>query len=94
VTALNALLAPDGWELRTSGWVSGRPVYSPCRAASGPGRMIRLQIDDDPGKLNIVLGQAHHLLGDNGDALAQDLLLGATLTLRSNGAYYQPHPRR
>jgi hypothetical protein len=93
VTSLNTLLAPDGWELRTSGFISGRPVYTPSRTASGPGRMIRLQIrDEDAGKLDIVLGQAHHLLGESGDALAQGLLLGATLTLRWDGGYYHPTP--
>ena len=76
VTHLNSLLAPDGWELRTSGFVSGRPVYAPGRTASGPGRLIRLQIeDDDAGKLDLVLGQAHCLLGENGDVLAQGLIV-------------------
>jgi AbiJ N-terminal domain 3 len=91
VTSLNGLLTPDGWELRTGGFISGRPVYSASRIASGPGRMIRMQIgDDDAGKLEVVLGQAHHLLGENGDALAQSLTLGATLTLRRDGGYFHP----
>jgi hypothetical protein len=93
VVALNILLAPDGWELRTGGFISGRPVYAASRAASGPGRMIRLEIgDDDAGKLDIVLGQAYHLLGENGDALARDLIVGASLTLRRDGGYFHPDP--
>jgi hypothetical protein len=32
VTRLNSLLAPDGWELRTSGFISGRPVYAASRS--------------------------------------------------------------
>jgi hypothetical protein len=47
VAALNVLLAPDGWELRTGSFMSGRPVYSASRAVSGPGRLIRLEIGDD-----------------------------------------------
>jgi hypothetical protein len=93
VTALNIRLAPDGWELRTSGFISGRPVYSAARTAKGPERMIRLEIgDDDAGKLDIVLGQTYHLLGENRDALAQGLILGATLTLRPDGGYFHPIP--
>ena len=93
VAALNIFLAPDGWELRTGGFISGRPVYSASRIASGPGRMIRLQIgDDDAGKLHVVLGQAHHLLGENGEVLAQGLIQDATLTLRRDGGYFNPIP--
>jgi AbiJ N-terminal domain 3 len=93
VTALNAILAPDGWELRTSGFISGRPVYAACRTVSGPGRMIRLEVeDDDDGKLDIVLGQAHHLLGENGDDHAQRLIAGTALTLRRDGGYFHPIP--
>jgi hypothetical protein len=92
VASLNTLLAPDGWELRTGGFISGRPVYSPSRTASGPGRMIRLEIGDDAGKLDIALGQAHLLLGEDGDALAQDLIADATLTLRRDGGYFHPIP--
>jgi AbiJ N-terminal domain 3 len=93
VAALNVLLAPDGWELRTSSFMSGRPVYSASRTASGPGRMIRLEIeDDDVGKLDIALGQAHHLLGESGDAMAQGLIAGATLALRRDGGYFHPIP--
>jgi hypothetical protein len=55
--------------------------------------MIRLDIgDDDAGKLDIVLGQAHHLLGEGGDALAQNLIVGASLTLRRDGGYFHPIP--
>jgi len=82
------LLAPDGWELRTSGFISGRPVYAPVRTTNGPGRLIRLQIgDDEAGKLDLVLGQAHRVLGENGDVLAQNLILGAILTVRRNGGF-------
>ena len=93
VASLNVLLAPDGWELRTGSFMSGRPVYSASRAVSGPGRLIRLEIgDDDAGKLDIVLGQAHHLLGESGDAMAQGLIAGATLALRRDGGYFNPIP--
>jgi hypothetical protein len=93
ITRLNALLAPDGWQLRTSGFISGRPVYTAARTPTGPGRMIRLELkDDDPGKLDLVLGQVCQLLGDSGDAHSRDLLRAATLTLRSDGGYYQPTP--
>jgi AbiJ N-terminal domain 3 len=93
VTALNTLLAPDGWELRTGGFISGRPIYSASRTVGGPGRMIRLQIGDgDLGKLDVVLGQAHHLLGENGDVLAQGLIMGAILSLRQDGGYFHPIP--
>jgi hypothetical protein len=77
VTDLNRLLAPDGWELRTSEFVSGRPVYAASHTPIGPGRMIRLEIgDDDAGKLDIALGQASWLLSENGDAMAQSLTVG------------------
>ena len=93
VASLNVLLAPDGWELRTGSFMSGRPVYSASRAVSGPGRLIRLEIgDDDAGKLDIVLGQAHHLLGESGDAMTQGLIAGATLALRRDGGYFNPIP--
>jgi len=93
VAGLNAFLAPDGWELRTSGFISGRPVYAAARTVGGPGRMIRLQIEDnDAAKLDIVLGQVHHLLGENGDAHTQGLILGATLALRRDGGYFHPVP--
>ncbi len=91
VAALNVLLVPDGWELRTGSFMSGRPVYSASRAVSGPGRLIQLEIgDDDAGKLDIVLGQAHHLLGESGDVMAQRLIAGATLALRQDGGYFNP----
>ena len=93
IAALNTLLAPDDWELRTVGFVSGRPVYAAARTASGPGRMIRLEIGDaDDDKLDIVLGQTYLLLGENGDALAQELIVDASLTLRRDGGYFQPIP--
>jgi hypothetical protein len=93
VTRLNSLLAPDGWELRTNEFLSGRPVYAPVRTANGPERMIRMQIeDDDAGKLDLVLGQAHCLLGENGDVLAQSLLASATLTVRRDGGIFYPIP--
>jgi hypothetical protein len=41
VSELNTLLAPDGWELRTSRFISGLPVSAAFRIASDPGRMIR-----------------------------------------------------
>lgn len=93
VSRLNSLLAPDGWELRTSGFTSGRPVYAPARAVNGAGRMIRLQIEDeDAGKLDLVLGQAHCMLGENSDVLAQSLIVGAALTVRRDGGIYYPIP--
>jgi len=55
--------------------------------------MIRLQIeDDDTSKLDLVLGQAHCMLGENGDAIAQDLILSATLTVRRDGGIFYPMP--
>ena len=55
--------------------------------------MARLKIeDDDAGKLDLVLGQACHLLGDSDDALAQGLVMAATLTLRRDGGYFHPNP--
>lgn len=92
VTRLNGLLAPDGWELRTSGFISGRPVYVASRTPGGPGRMLRLKLDGDPGKLDLVLGQACLLLGDDRDDHAQGLITAATLTLRDDGGYYHPIP--
>lgn len=93
VTALNTLLGPDGWELRMSGFISGRPVYAAFRIPGGAGHMVRLQIgDDDASKLDIALGQAHQLLGEGGDALAQDLIEGAALSLRRDGGYFHPTP--
>lgn len=93
VTSLNRLLAPDGWELRTSEFISGRPVYTASQTVVGPGRMIRLEMgDDDAGKLDIALGQVHYLLGENGDAMTQSLIAGATLTLRRDGGYFHPIP--
>lgn len=93
VTRLNSLLSPDGWELRATGFISGRPVYTAVRIPGGPGRMIRLEISDsDPGKLDLVLGQACQILGEAGHTLAQALMTAATLTLRADGGYYHPTP--
>jgi hypothetical protein len=93
VTRLNSLLSPDGWALRATGFISGRPVYSAVRIPGGPGRMIRLELNDgDPGKLDLVLGQACQILGGGGHALAQGLITTATLTLRADGNYYHPTP--
>lgn len=93
VTRLNSLLAPDGWELRTSGFISGRPVYAASRIPGGPGRMIRLKIEEgDASKLDLVLGQACQLLEESGDALAEGLVMAATLTLRHDGGYFHPTP--
>lgn len=56
--------------------------------------MIHLEIgEDDAGQLDIVLGQAQHLLGENDDILGQGLL-GATLTLRRDDGYFPPDPYR
>jgi hypothetical protein len=93
IARLNRLLAPDGWELRTDGFISGRPVYAAASTAGGLGRMIRLKIeDDDAGKLDLVLGQACCVLGDSDDTLAQGLVMRATLTLRRDGGYFHPVP--
>jgi hypothetical protein len=93
VTRLNSLLTPDGWELRTNGFISGRPVYAPVRTADGPGRMIRMRIEDnDAGKLDLVLGQVHCMLGENGDVLAQGLIVRADLTVRRDGGIFYPVP--
>ena len=93
VTRLNGRLSPDGWELRASGFISGRPVYAAVKIPGGPGRMIRLAINNgDPGKLDLVLGQASQILGDAGHTLAQGLITAATLTLRADGGYYHPTP--
>lgn len=93
ITRLNTLLAPDGWQLRTSRFISGRPVYIATRTLAGPGRMLRLKIEnDDAGKLDLVLGQVVHLLSDSGDTRAHNLLMAATLTLRPDGGYYHPTP--
>jgi hypothetical protein len=93
IARLNSLLAPDGWELRTDAFISGRPVYAAARTPGGPDRMLRLKIEDDgAGKLDLVLGQTCHLLGESGDALAQGLIMAATLTLRRDGGYFHPIP--
>jgi hypothetical protein len=93
VGRLNRLLSPDGWVLRATGLISGRPVYSAARIPEGQGRMIRLDLSDgDPGKLDLVLGQACQMLGEGGHIVAQELITTATLTLRADGGYYHPTP--
>ena len=55
--------------------------------------MICLKIEDgDASKLDLALGQACHLLSDNGDALAQGLIMAASLALRRDGGYFHPTP--
>ena len=55
--------------------------------------MIRLTIEDgDAGKLDLVLGQACQLLGQSGEALAEGLVMAATLMLRRDGGYFHPIP--
>jgi hypothetical protein len=57
--------------------------------------MICMRIEDnDADKLDLVLGQAHCVLGENGDVLAQSLLTGAALTVRRDGGIFYPIPRR
>jgi AbiJ-like protein len=93
VARLNSLLSPDGWELRATEFISGRPVYTAVRTPGGPGRMIRVEIiDGDTGKLDLVLGQACQILGEGGHTLVQALMTAATLTLRADGGYYHPTP--
>src|SRR6266568_900116 len=63
VDELNRLLAPDGWMLRASEFISGRPVYTPFFTGKTAGPSIPLPIlDDDASKLDLVLGQTHLLL--------------------------------
>jgi hypothetical protein len=40
VHELNGLLAPDGWMLKPHKQMSGRPVYAPARAGTGPSPAI------------------------------------------------------
>ena len=94
VTRLNSLLSPDGWELRATAFISARPVYAAVRIPGGPGRMIRLEINDgDPGRLDLVLGQACQILGDGGHDLAQGLITAATLTLRPDSSCFTTRPQ-
>jgi AbiJ N-terminal domain 3 len=93
VDALNRLLGPDGWRLRASEFLSGRPIYTPIPVTSASGPTIPLPLrDDDASKLDLVLGQAHRLLDLDGQDQACDLLRDATLSLRRDGGQYRPTP--
>ncbi|GAA0393734.1 hypothetical protein Acor_74630 [Acrocarpospora corrugata] len=93
VDELNKLLDPDGWVLRAHDFLSGRPIYAPVATGRAPGPVIPLPIrDDDSTKLDLVLGQAHHLLDAVGHGLAAELLRSATLSLRPDGGYFHPIP--
>ncbi|MEV0624199.1 hypothetical protein AB0I81_63580 [Nonomuraea sp. NPDC050404] len=93
VDALNRLLAPDGWALRAREFLSGRPIYRPARTERIAGPVIPLPLlDEDASKLDLVLGQVHYLLDEEGHSLARDLLREATLTLRRDGGFYHPTP--
>ncbi|WP_406136010.1 hypothetical protein [Streptomyces sp. NBC_01089] len=92
VDELNRLLAADGWALRPRGSMSGRPIYAPFpESAVTPTIPLPLR-DDDASKLDLVLGQTHHLLDDDGEGLARDLVRSAKLTLRRDGGYFHPMP--
>nr|WP_107908026.1 Shedu anti-phage system protein SduA domain-containing protein [Streptomyces chartreusis] len=92
VQALNVLLAPDGWGLRSREFLSGRPLYEPVRIPpTGP--LIPLPLEDeDAGKLDLVLGQVFSLLDCAGEEAPRDLLRTAVLTLRRDGGYFHPTP--
>ncbi|MER7684941.1 Shedu anti-phage system protein SduA domain-containing protein [Streptomyces sp. NPDC097610] len=92
VEKLNSLLAPDGWGLRSSKGLSGRPLYEPVRVPpSGP--LIPLPLEDeDTGKLDLVLGQTFSLLDCADEETSRDLLRTAVLTLRRDGGYFNPIP--
>ncbi|MDV9168625.1 DUF4263 domain-containing protein [Streptomyces sp. W16] len=92
VEELNLLLAPDGWGLRSGGFLSGRPLYEPVRVPpSGP--LIPLPLEDeDTGKLDLVLGQVFSLLDCAGEETARNLLRTAVLTLRRDGGFFHPTP--
>lgn len=92
VEELNRLLAPDGWGLRSYGFLSGRPIYTPVRLPpTGP--LIPLPLnDDDTGKLDLILGQTYSLLDCAGEETARDLLRTAVLTLRRDGGFFHPMP--
>ncbi|MEQ4724348.1 hypothetical protein [Nonomuraea sp. B19D2] len=93
VDEFNRLLAPDGWALRAREFLSGRPIYEPIATGKAAGPVIPLPLrDDDASKLDLVLGQTHYLLGEDGHGLARDLLREATLTLRRDGGIYHPTP--
>ncbi|MFE0377269.1 hypothetical protein ACFW1M_17155 [Streptomyces inhibens] len=90
VDELNRLLAPDGWALRAHAFLSGRPVYTPVPENTG-GPLIALPLrDDDASKLDLVLGQTYHLLDEDGEGLARDLVRSAKLTLRRDGGIFHP----
>ncbi|MGW6505125.1 AbiJ-related protein [Nonomuraea angiospora] len=93
VDELNRLLEPDGWVLRAHEFLSGRPIYAPVATGKAAGPVIPIPLrDDDASKLDLVLGQAHHLLDADGQGLARDLLRNATLTLRRDGGFFHPIP--
>ncbi|WP_237527205.1 hypothetical protein [Streptomyces sp. SID2119] len=70
--------------------MSGRPVYAPFpERAAGPKISMPLR-DDDAGKPDLALGQTHHLLDDDGEGLARDLVRSAKLTLRRDGGHFHP----
>ena len=48
--------------------------------------------DDDKAALEQVLGQTHHLLGEQDDRHAQRLVQDATLQVCRDGGVYQPMP--
>jgi len=48
--------------------------------------------DDDHATLDLVLGQAHHLLGEDGDVHAQRLVQAAVLRVQRDGGYFHPMP--
>ncbi|MDH6110106.1 hypothetical protein P3T36_005832 [Kitasatospora sp. MAP12-15] len=92
VEELNRLLAPDGWSLRPSAFISGRPMYAPVRVAS-TGPLVPLPLgDEDTSKLDLVLGQTYSLLDCAGEESTRDLLRTAVLTLRHNGGFFHPMP--
>lgn len=90
---LNRILAPAGWMLRANSFISGRPVYAPLFTGRAAGPSIPLPVrDDDASKLDLILGQANHLLDVDGHGQTRDLLREATLQLRQDGGYYRPTP--
>lgn len=93
VDELNRLLEPDGWALRAHEFLSGRPIYVPILTGKAASPVIPLPLrDDDASKLDLVLGQVHRLLDDQGQGLARDLLGSVTLTLRRDGGFFHPMP--
>jgi hypothetical protein len=48
--------------------------------------------DDDHATLGLVLGQTHHLLGEDGDVHVQRLGQAATLRVQRDGEIYHPMP--